>query len=192
MNSTRGISHFNVPIRPIFSSVSIFRSERPSFCAKTSLTPPAAASRLVCIQMAAMPWRISSVNTLPCRSSVRTVCTLFHAQFITGWCAAISWQSFSMASSTTCGVTSSATRTRCTSTSGSPTSRPTLSQLSANSRGAQAYRYCSISRTVVIGFSSFLLSAVPMLPRPLLGAERPLCRCGADLPRYEAAFRRAG
>ena len=110
----------------------------PSFSASTSLTPPSAASRFVCIQMAETPFVSSFVSSLPCGLSSTTLCTLCQVQFITGWCATISSAPRAIASSATRSVTSSAISTRVTARLSLPTSSPTLSQLSAKSRGAQS------------------------------------------------------
>ena len=100
----------------------------PKIPASTSLTPPAAASRLVCMQMAEMPAR-TSWNGTSCGPS------FLSGSKMTGWCATMASQCFAAASVTTSGVMSSVTSTRVTSPPQS-TRRPGLSQLSASSSGA--------------------------------------------------------
>ena len=141
-----------MPIRPIFSSLSKKTSFRPSFFARQSFTPPSAASRFVCMQMAEMSFLTSVVKTPPRRVSGRRVCISRSCQrtFITGWWDTMSCAPQSMASCTTRSVISSATKMRSTSCSGSPTRWPTLSQSIALSRGAQEKSLCSISCTVAM------------------------------------------
>ena len=108
------------------AKVSQFRI--PKMPASTSLTPPSAASRLVCIQMAEMPlctnWKGTSL--LP---------SFLSGLKMTGWCATMREQPLAAASSTTSGVMSSVTSTFSTGPPQS-TSKPGLSQLSASSSGA--------------------------------------------------------
>ena len=100
----------------------------PKMPASTSLTPPSAASRLVCIQMAEMPFCTSWKGTSLGSSRLSGL-------KMTGWWATMSPQPLAAASCTTSGVISSVTSTRSTGLPQS-TRRPGLSQLSASSSGA--------------------------------------------------------
>ena len=115
------------PTRPQ-PSANTSQSCIPKMPASTSFTPPSAASRLVCIQMAEMPFCTSWKDTS------RGV-SFFSGLKMTGWWDTMSSQPPAAASSTTSGVMSSVTSTRDTSRPQS-TSRPGLSQLSASSSGA--------------------------------------------------------
>ena len=85
-NCSRGFSQESVPMRPIFCSFSGIVSVSPRARANWSLTPPSAASRLVCIQMADRSWRTRYVRSPPRWVSSRRVCISCSCQrtFITG------------------------------------------------------------------------------------------------------------
>ena len=70
-NSSRGISQESVPMRPIFSSLSMERPERPNACARQSFTPPSAASDWCAYSTPRGRVARDSAKSIPCASSAR-------------------------------------------------------------------------------------------------------------------------
>ena len=166
-----------LPTRPQ-PSANASISRIPKNPASTSLTPPSAASRFVCIQIAEMPL-FTSWKATSCPLS------FLRGEKMTGWWDTMSPQPFRAASSTTSGVMSSVTSTQDTSPPQS-TSRPGLSQLSARASGAMRCISSYICCTVVM-LCSPLLSVHPSLSPALC---RPAHRGGGEAA-WLSAMRRS-